>query len=56
MKNVILIPTYNPDDGLIKLIEDLVNLRMAIVVVNDGSEKYYDYNFNYLQLVLNLVF
>ena len=46
MKNVILIPAYNPDDKLIKLIDDLINLKMPIIVVNDGSEKCYDYIFS----------
>ena len=46
MKNVILIPAYNPDDRLIKLIDDLINFKMPIIVVNDGSEKWYDYIFS----------
>ena len=46
MKNVILIPAYNPDDRLINLIEDLFNFKMPIIVVNDGSEQCYDYIFS----------
>lgn len=46
MKNVILIPAYNPDDRLIKLIDDLTNLKIQIVVVNDGSGKLHDYIFD----------
>ena len=46
MGNIILIPAYNPDDKLIKLIDDLIDLKIPIIVVNDGSEKIYDYIFS----------
>lgn len=49
MENIILIPAYNPDDKLIKLIENLIDLKIKIVVVNDGSEKNYDYIFSFIK-------
>lgn len=49
MENIILIPAYNPDDKLIKLIENLIDLKFKIVVVNDGSEKIYDYIFSFIK-------
>lgn len=42
MKNdvVVIIPAYNPDENLIKLIKDLEeNKYTKILVINDGSEK-----------------
>ena len=49
MENIILIPAYNPDDKLIKLIENLIDLKLKIVLVNDGSEKIYDYIFYFIK-------
>lgn len=49
MKNVILIPAYNPDDRLIKLVDDLINLKIPIIVVNDGSEKYKEHIFSFIK-------
>lgn len=37
MKPVIIIPAYNPDDKLIKLIKTLKKMNMKIIVVDDGS-------------------
>lgn len=42
MKRVILIPSYEPDDKLIKLVNELKENKLDIVVVNDGSGKEYD--------------
>ena len=42
MKKVILIPSYEPDDKLIKLVNNLKKEKLDIVVVNDGSGKEYD--------------
>lgn len=39
MNHVILIPAYNPDFRLIHLITELVELKMPIIIVNDGSDK-----------------
>ena len=46
MNHVILIPAYNPDDKLLRLIDNLIKLKVPIVVVNDGSEKRCDYIFS----------
>ena len=37
MKNIILIPAYEPDDKLIKLVCDLSKEDFDIVIVDDGS-------------------
>ena len=49
MENVILIPAYNPDDKLIRVIDELIFFNIPIVVVNDGSDK----NFNYIFETIN---
>lgn len=44
---VIIIPAYEPDNRLIKLLTDLhKNTIFPIVIVNDGSESKYDIYFN----------
>ena len=42
MKNVALIPSYEPTDKLVKLIDELSKEKIDIVVVNDGSDKKYN--------------
>lgn len=42
MKNAILIPAYNPDDKLVRLVSDLTRLKMPIIIVNDGSSMEYE--------------
>lgn len=49
MENVILIPAYNPDDKLIRVIDELIFFNIPIVVINDGSDK----NFNYIFETIN---
>lgn len=49
MENIILIPAYNPDDKLIRVIDELIFFNIPIVVVNDGSDK----NFNYIFETIN---
>ncbi len=46
MKKIILIPSYEPDDKLIELVNKLKENKLDIVVVNDGSGKEYDNIFN----------
>ena len=38
MKVVPIIPALNPDDKLIKLVEELKNTFKDIIIVNDGSD------------------
>lgn len=40
MKYVILIPAYNPDNELIKILKE-INNQYPVIVVNDGSDKAY---------------
>ena len=40
--NIVLIPSYEPDEKLVRLINDLVKTNYEIIVVNDGSKKEYD--------------
>lgn len=42
MKYVALIPSYEPDERLIKIIDDLLDNKFEVVLVNDGSNKSYD--------------
>ena len=51
MKCVIIIPTLNPDQKIIRLVQDLKkeNFNM-IVIVNDGSKKEYDTIFTQLEI------
>ncbi len=43
---VILIPSYEPDERLITLVDELLNLKYPIIVVNDGSKDSFDSIFN----------
>lgn len=45
MKYIALIPAYEPDEKLIKLVKEIGD-KMEIVVVNDGSGKIYNRIFN----------
>ena len=40
MNKIVLIPCYEPDNGLLKLLNDMK--EFTIIVVNDGSSKEYD--------------
>ena len=46
MVKVALIPAYEPDDELVKLVKELKENKYKIVVVNDGSDKEYNKVFN----------
>jgi len=46
MKKIALIPSYEPDDRLRKLVIELKNNGFIIIVVNDGSSQKYDKIFN----------
>ena len=39
MNNIALIPSYNPDDKLVKLVKELTDNKFKVIVVNDGSDK-----------------
>ena len=45
MKYIILIPAYEPDNKLLKLLQSIDN-KYPIIVINDGSSKKYDNIFN----------
>lgn len=49
MKRIILIPSYEPDNKLINLVDDLNKEEVDIVVVNDGSNETFDNIFNNAQ-------
>ena len=51
MKNnfVILIPSYEPDEQLIKVVDSLIKEEFPVLVVNDGSGKEYDKVFNQIK-------
>ena len=43
---VILVPSYEPDEKLIEVINELLSNEFPVLVVNDGSGKEYDQIFN----------
>ena len=49
MKNrIALIPSYEPDDALLKVVNELLENSFIVVVVNDGSSEQYNEIFNQL--------
>ena len=46
MKYIALIPSYEPDEKIIKVLKELKNSNFEIVIVNDGSDKSYDKYFD----------
>lgn len=42
MKYIALIPSFEPDERLIKIIDDLLKNEFEVVLVNDGSNETYD--------------
>ena len=46
---VILIPSYEPDDLLVNVVNELINEDFPILVVNDGSGKEFDHVFNQIK-------
>lgn len=55
MKRLILIPSYEPDDKLIKLVDELKQNKLDIIVVNDGSSKEYDSIFNKIKKKVKVI-
>jgi glycosyltransferase involved in cell wall biosynthesis len=49
MNPIVIIPAYRPDPSLIQLVTALVESRLDIVVVNDGSESKYNAIFSELE-------
>ena len=47
-KRIALIPSYEPDDALLKVVEELLENDFTVVVVNDGSNSSFDTYFNQL--------
>lgn len=46
MKYIALIPSYEPDEKIIKVLKELKNSNFEVVIVNDGSDKSYDKYFD----------
>lgn len=46
---VILIPSYEPDEQLIKVVDSLIIEELPVLVVNDGSSEQYDIVFNQIK-------
>ena len=55
MTKVILIPSYEPDDKLIKLVDELKKNKLNVVVVNDGSSKEFDSIFNKIKKKVKVI-
>ena len=54
MRNrIALIPSYEPDDALLKVVDELLANSFKVVVVNDGSNSIYDEVFNKLPIGVN---
>ena len=54
MKYVILIPAYEPDSKLLKLLRE-INNKYPVVVINDGSSKHYKDIFNEVKKYAHLL-
>ena len=39
MISVVIIPAYNPDEALVRIVKELSERRILPVVVDDGSEE-----------------
>lgn len=46
MKNIVVIPSYQPDNKLISLVDELSSQNVGILIVNDGSGPHYDHIFS----------
>lgn len=55
MKKVILIPSYEPDNKLIKLVNDLNKEEVDIVVINDGSNETFNNIFKSIENKVHLI-
>ena len=53
---IALIPSYEPDDALLKVVAELLNESFSVVVVNDGSPHEYDGIFAQLPAEVNFLF
>ena len=55
MKKIALIPAYEPDEKLINLVNELKDNKYEIIVVNDGSNKNFDYIFDKIKNKVHLI-
>jgi len=55
MKKVILIPSYEPDNKLVKLVNDLSIEEVDIVVINDGSNEIFNHIFKCIEDKVHLI-
>lgn len=55
MQKIALIPSYEPDEKLISLVDDLKNNNYEIIVVNDGSNSNYDKIFSKVKRKVKLI-
>ena len=55
MKKIVLIPSYEPDNKLVKLVDDLSIEEVDIVVVNDGSNETFDSIFKSIENKVHLI-
>lgn len=55
MKKIILIPSYEPDNKLIKLVKDLFIEEVDIVVINDGSNETFNNIFKSIEDKVHLI-
>jgi len=55
MKKIILIPSYEPDNKLVKLVNDLNKEEVHIVVINDGSNNTFDNIFKSIEDKVHLI-
>lgn len=55
MKKIILIPSYEPDNKLIKLVNDLNKEEVDIVVINDGSNETFNNIFKSIKDKVHLI-
>ena len=55
MKKIILIPSYEPDEKLLELLQKINKKDFEIIIVNDGSSKKYDNIFKLVPSYIKLL-
>lgn len=55
MKDIVLIPTYEPDENVIELVTELSNEKIDIIVINDGSSLQYHNIFKKIKSLVKLI-
>ena len=56
MKNILLVPAYNPDNKLLQLINSLKQIdNLSILIINNGNDNTFDHIFNSIDKLPNII-